>query len=100
MMKMMIASVTFAAFAAPAFAQQPTTTMPAKPHSMTEDKFAKHDADKNGSLSLDEVKVADATVTAADLDKYDADKDKSLSKAEFAMWSEAKGTPPTSAPGQ
>lgn len=100
MMKMIIASATLAAFAAPALAQQPTTTMPAKPHSMTEDTFTKHDADKNGSLSLDEVKVADASVTAADLDKYDADKDKSLSKAEFAMWTEAKATPPASAPGK
>lgn len=99
MMKTLLASMTLAAFAAPALAQQPATT-PAKPQPATEDKFTKHDADKSGSLSMDEVKMADASVTAADFDKYDADKDKSLSKDEFAKWAEAKTTPPASAPGQ
>lgn len=99
MMKTLIATLSLAALAAPSFAQQPTTT-PAKPQTATEDKFMKHDADKSGSLSMDEVKVADATVTTADFDKYDADKDKALSKDEFAKWAEAKTTPPASAPGQ
>lgn len=99
MMKTLIATLSVAALAAPAFAQQPTT-MPAKPQTATEDKFAKHDADKNGALSIAEVKMADATVTTTDFEKYDADKDKELSQAEFEMWAEAKTTPPVSAPGQ
>jgi len=99
MMKMIVASAALAAFAAPAFAQQPTTT-PAKPKSMAEDMFTKHDTDKNGGLSIAEVKVVDATAATADFDTYDADKDKALSKAEFAMRAEAKTTPPASAPGE
>lgn len=72
------------------------------PQTATEEKFAKHDADKDGALSIDEVKMADAKVTTADFDKYDADKDKdkALSKDEFATWAEAKTTPPASAPGE
>lgn len=99
MMKTLIASLSLAALAAPAFAQQPTTT-PAMPQTATEEKFAKHDADKDGALSIDEVKMADAKVTTADVDMYDADKDKPLSKADFAKWAEAKSTPPASAPGK
>jgi hypothetical protein len=99
MMKTLIATLSLAALAAPAFAQQPATT-PAKPQTATEDKFMKHDADKDGALSIEEMTAADATVTTADFDKYDADKDKTLSKAEFEMWAEAKSTPPASAPGQ
>ena len=99
MMKTLLASLTLAAFAAPALAQQPSTT-PAKPPAPTEDKFTKHDTDKNGALSIAEVQVADASVTAADFDKYDANKDKELSQDEFQKWAETKTTPPASSPGQ
>ena len=54
MMKTLIASLSIAALAAPAFAQQPTT--PAKRQTATEEKFAKHDTNKDGALSIDEVK--------------------------------------------
>lgn len=99
MMKTLLVTATLAVLAAPALAQQPTT-QPAQPAAPTEDKFTKHDADKDGGLSIAEVKAADAKVTQADFDKYDSDKSKSLSKAEFAKWAEAKSTPPASAPGQ
>jgi len=99
MIKSILASLTLAAFAAPAIAQQPTTT-PAKPQAPTEDKFTKHDADKNGTLSVTEVKAVDASVTEADIAKYDANKDKELSADEFQKWAEAKSTPPASSPGQ
>jgi hypothetical protein len=98
MMKTLIASLTLAAFAAPALAQQPAT--PAKPPAPTEDKFTKHDTDKNGSLSITEVKVVDASVTAEDFAKYDSDKDKELSQDEFQKWADAKTAPPASSPGQ
>lgn len=98
MMKTLLATATLVVLAAPALAQQPTA--PAAPPAATEDKFTHHDANKDGALSIAEVKVADAKVTQADFDKYDADKSKSLSKAEFAKWAEAKTTPPASAPGQ
>ncbi|MCF8508053.1 MAG: EF-hand domain-containing protein [Hyphomonadaceae bacterium] len=98
MMKTLIASLSIAALAAPAFAQQPTT--PAKRQTATEEKFAKHDTNKDGALSIDEVKMADAKVTTAGFEMYDADKDKAFSKDEFAKWAEAKTTPPASAPGR
>ena len=98
MMKTLLASLTLAAFAAPALAQQPAT--PAQPAAPTEDKFTKHDTDKNGSLSITEVKVADASVTADDFAQYDSDRDKELSQDEFQKWAEAKHTPSASAPGQ
>jgi hypothetical protein len=98
MMKTLIASLSIAALAAPAFAQQPTT--PAKRQTATEEKFAKHDTNKDGALSIDEVKMADAKVTTADFEMYDADKDKAFSKNEFAKWAEAKTTPPASGPGK
>lgn len=98
MMKTLLAAATLAMLSAPAFAQQPTT--PAQPQPATEDKFTKHDADKNGALTIDEVQAADATVTTDDFAKADADADKALSKDEFAKWAEAKATPPVSAPGQ
>lgn len=85
MMKALLASLTIAALAAPALAQQPTTTTPAEPKSATEDAFIKHDTDEDGALSIAEVKVADATLTDTDFATYDADKDKALSKMEFAM---------------
>ena len=99
MMKTLIASLSIAALAAPTFAQQPTTT-PAKPQTATEEKFAKHDTNKDGALSIDEVKMADAKVTTADFEMYGADKDKAFSKNEFAKWAEAKTTPPASGPGK
>jgi hypothetical protein len=98
MMKTLIASLSIAALAALAFAQQPTT--PAKPQTATEEKFAKHDTNKDGALSIDEVKMADAKVTTATFEMYDADKDKAFSKNEFAKWAEAKTTPPASGPGK
>lgn len=98
MMKTLIASLSIAALAAPAFAQQPTT--PAKRQTATEEKFAKHDTNKDGALSIDEVKMADAKVTTAGFEMYDADKDKAFSKDEFAKWAEAKTTPPASGPGK
>lgn len=104
MMKVILASATLLAFTAPALAQvtsQPPTdgaATAAKP--AHEDKFAMHDGDKNGTLSLAEVQKADSKVTQADFDKYDADKSKSLSKAEFTKWAEAKHSAPASAPGQ
>lgn len=99
-MKTLLAAATLAVLAAPALAQTPTTppaTAPAK--SMAEQAFAKHDADKSGSLSLTEVQTIDAKITQADFDAYDADKNKSLTVAEFSKWVEAKTTPPASKPG-
>jgi hypothetical protein len=92
MMKPILAVAAVLAFSAPAFAQTPDHT--------AADKFAKHDSNKDGALSLAEVQVADATVTSEDFDKYDGDKDKALSPDEFAKWAEAKTMPPASAPGQ
>lgn len=98
MMKTLIVTATLAVIAAPALAQPPaTTTQPAAP---TEDKFLKHDVNKDGALTLAEVQHADAKATQADFDKYDSDKNKALSKVEFEKWAEAKTTPPASAPGQ
>jgi len=101
MMKVIIASATLLAFAAPALAQV-TTQQPSTAPAMksAHDGFTMHDSDKNGSLSLAEVQKADATVTQAGFDTYDADKSKGLSEAEFMKWAEAKKTAPASAPGQ
>lgn len=96
-MKSLLAAATFVAFTAPAFAQVPTT--PADAAEKATEKFALHDTDKSGALSIDEVKVADATVTATDFAQFDADQDKALSQDEFESWLEAKA-PTTSAPGQ
>ncbi|MDP3495797.1 MAG: hypothetical protein Q8R82_22030 [Hyphomonadaceae bacterium] len=98
MMKIILATATFVALSAPAFAQVTTAPPAAKP--AAEDKFTKHDANADGALSLAEVQVADSKVTQTDFDKYDADKSKSLSKVEFSKWAEAKMTPPASAPGR
>lgn len=46
--------------------------------------FATVDGNKNGSLTLAEVKVMDAAITQADFDKYDANKNASLSQSEYA----------------
>jgi hypothetical protein len=97
MMKSLLAATTVALFAAPALAQTPTTAPQPKP--MAEEIFAKHDADKDGALSLAEVQAADAKVTQADFDKYDTDKNKALSQAEFSKWMEATMTAPASTPG-
>lgn len=98
MMKVLIASATLIALSAPALAQVTTQQPTGQP--AAEDKFAKHDTNADGALSLAEVQAADSKVTQADFDKYDADKSKSLSKVEFSKWAEAKMTPPASAPGQ
>lgn len=115
MMKTLLISATAMVLAAPALAQvtapstpaappasaQPTT--PAPPAASADakvDVFAKADADKNGALTIAEVKLADATATQADFDKYDADKSKTLSKAEFDKWSMARAGAKASAPGQ
>ena len=94
MMKMLLVAATVAALSAPALAQTPDQPKPA-----AAEKFAKHDANQDGALSLTEVQSIDMKVTQADFDKYDADKSKSLSSAEFAKWVEAKTTPPASKPG-
>jgi hypothetical protein len=57
---------------------------------MPMDGFAKADGNKDGALTIAEVKLADPAVTQADFDKADADKSKSLSKAEFDKWAMAK----------
>ena len=91
MMKTLVLAATAMALASPALAQ--VTTTPASPPAdaaKADDHFAKADSDKNGSLTIAEVKMADATVTQADFDKADADKSKSLSKAEFDQWASAK----------
>ena len=121
MMKTLLISATAMVLAAPALAQVTTPSAPAAPPASAQpitpaappaaasvdakvdakvDVFAKADADKNGSLTIAEVKMADATATQADFDKYDADKSKSLSKAEFDMWATAKAGAKASAPGQ
>jgi hypothetical protein len=87
MKKTLIIAATAFAFVAPAFAQQPATP-PADDKKV--DAFASIDADKNGNLTLAEVKIHDVAVTQADFDKYDSDKSKSLSKAEFDKWSTEK----------
>jgi len=97
MMKTLLAAATLAVLSAPALAQTPTAPAPEK--SMAEQAFAKHDADKSGSLSLTEVQTIDAKITQADFDAYDGDKNKSLTVAEFSKWVEAKTTPPASKPG-
>jgi hypothetical protein len=120
MMKTLIVAATATALAAPVFAQVPppspalpNTTLPSTTLPSTSldqktdlkanvkvDAFVKADGDKNGALSIAEVKLADASVTQADFDKYDADKSKSLSKVEFAQWASAKAGAKASAPGQ
>lgn len=100
MMKTLLAAATLAVLSTPALAQTPTAKPVDQPAPATEDKFTKHDTNADGSLSLDEIKMADAKVTQADFDKYDADKSKTISKDEFGKWDEAKNTPPASAPGQ
>jgi hypothetical protein len=99
MMKTLVIAATAMALAAPALAQV-TSAAPPATQPATEDKFAKADGDKNGALSIAEVKLADATVTQADFDKADADKSKSLSKAEFDKWAMTKHGDKASSPGQ
>lgn len=99
MMKTLVLSATLAILAAPAFAQVPATASPPAVD-VKVDIFAKADADKSGSLTIAEVKLADATVTQADFDKADSDKSKSLSKVEFDAWAKAKHGDKASAPGQ
>lgn len=66
--------------AAPAFAQE------ADAPAAEADAFVAIDADADGSLTLAEVQKVDEKVTEEDFAKYDADKDESLSKMEFANW--------------
>ncbi len=68
-----------------AIAQTPASP-PAPAVDKPADPFIALDADKSGSLTLSEVKAANAAVNQADFDKYDADKSKSLSKPEFDKW--------------
>jgi hypothetical protein len=89
MMKTLLVTATLAVLAAPALAQPPSAPPTAAPPAAEPAKpadFVTIDADKSGSLTIAEVKLADATVTQADFDKADADKSKSLSKAEFDKW--------------
>ena len=97
MMKLLLAAAAVAVLAAPALAQTPDTQ--AQPKTMVDEAFAKHDADKDGSLSLSEVQAMQANVQQTDFDKYDTDKDRGLSKEEFGKWIEATTTPPASTPG-
>lgn len=103
MMKTLVVAATAMVLAAPALAQEapkapasPPATEAAKPA----DAFTKADGNKDGSLSIAEVKLADPAVTQADFDKADADKSKGLSKVEFDKWASAKPANPASAPGQ
>lgn len=99
MMKTLVVAATAMVLAAPALAQTPAPAAPpaeAKPV----DVFVKADGNKDGSLSIAEVKLADPAVTQADFDKADADKSKSLSKVEFDKWASAKPADKASAPGQ
>ena len=97
-MKTLLAAATLAVFSAPALAQTPTAP-PAPEKSTAEQAFAKHDANKDGALSLTEVQTIDAKITQADFDAYDGDKNKALTVAEFSKWVEAKTTAPASKPG-
>ena len=117
MMKLLLISATAMVLAAPALAQVtapsapqlPSADQPTTPSVSAEgsakidakvDVFAKLDADKNGAISMAELKAVDATATQADFNKYDADKSKSLSKTEFDKWAMAKAGAKGSAPGQ
>jgi hypothetical protein len=100
MMKTLLVSATLAVLAAPAFAQTPASPPTSISPDVKVDIFAKADADKSGSLTIAEVKLADATVTQADFDKADSDKSKSLSKVEFDAWAKGKHGDKASAPGQ
>lgn len=91
MMKTLIITATAMVLAAPVLAQTP---QPPTDAAKAAEMFAKFDSDKNGTLSVAEVKLADATVTQADFDKYDTDKSKSLSKAEFDKWAMVKPSKP------
>jgi hypothetical protein len=92
MMKPILALASFAVFAAPALAQQ---VPPVDADAKAAAKFAMHDTNKDGALSMSEVTVADASVTATDFDRHDANKDKALSQDEFTAWLEAKTPAPT-----
>jgi hypothetical protein len=99
MMKSLVVAATAMVLAAPAFAQTPAPAAPpaeAKPV----DVFVKADGNKDGALSIAEVKLANPAVTQADFDKADSDKSKSLSKVEFDKWASAKPAEKASAPGQ
>src|SRR5690606_10459137 len=105
MMKTLVIAAGAFALTLPAFAQVTSSppSDPAKPDtagSRHEAKFTAADTDKNGSLSIAEVKMADATVTQADFDEFDVDKSKSLSKAEFEKWAMSKQGDRASSPGQ
>ncbi|HEV7691871.1 MAG TPA: EF-hand domain-containing protein [Hyphomonadaceae bacterium] len=102
MMKTLVITATAMVLAAPAFAQTPSAP-PASPPADTAkpvDVFAKADGNKDGALTIAEVKLADPAVTQADFDKADSDKSKSLSKTEFDKWAMAKPADKASAPGQ
>jgi hypothetical protein len=97
MKKTLVVAAAAFALAAPAFAQQ-SSTMPAKPEKHA-DAFAQIDTDKNGALSLTEIKMVDVSVTQADFDKYDADKTASINKAEFDKWQAAAKAAKPGSPG-
>jgi hypothetical protein len=101
MMKSLVIAATAMVLAAPALAQTPAAP-PASPPAEAKpvDVFAKADGNKDGALTIAEVKLADPAVTQADFDKADADKSKSLSKTEFDKWAMAKPHDKASAPGQ
>ena len=99
MMKTLVLAATAMALASPALAQTPQPPVdkePAAKHA----EFTKADADKSGSLTIAEVKMADATVTQADFDKADSDKNKQLSQAEFDQWAMSKKADKAASPGE
>lgn len=104
MMKTLVVAATAMVLAAPALAQTPQTPAPASPPADSAkpvDAFTKADGNKDGSLTIAELKMVDPAVTQADFDKADTDKSKSLSKAEFDKWAMAKQpADKASAPGQ
>jgi hypothetical protein len=101
MMKTLVVAATAMVLAAPALAQTPAAPPASPPAEAKVDVFAKADGNKDGALTIAEVKLADPAVTQADFDKADADKSKSLSKVEFDKWAAAhKPADKASAPGQ
>src|SRR5262245_52022507 len=104
MMKTLVVAATAMVLAAPVLPQTPQKPAPACPPAAADramDGVAKADGDKDGALTIAEVKLADPAVTQADFDKADADKSKSVSKAEFDKWAMAKHpADKASAPGQ
>lgn len=100
MMKTLVLAATAMALASPALAQTPQPPVDKEKPAAKHAEFTKADADKSGSLTIAEVKMADATVTQADFDKADSDKNKQLSQAEFDQWAMSKKADKAASPGE